>query len=221
LRSLPVFLQAQAKKEFIRRPTRDLTHSTVGIVGFGGVGRRLSQLLNSFKTRILATDLYPIDKPDHVEALWPAECLDRLLAESDIVVLCLPLNGATKGILDASMLAKMKHGALLANMARGSLVVTADLVAALESGYLIGAVMDVTEPEPLPPDNPLWNFPNVIITPHVGGQAASRIDDMTRMFCENLRRWKTGEPLVNLLTDKSLGFPIRGAGRPLWVDVGK
>ncbi len=222
LRSLPVFFRAQQKKEFIRRPTRDLHHSTVGIVGFGGVGRRLAQLLSLFKTRILATDLYPMDKPDCVSELWPADDLPRLLAESDIVVLCLPLNGSTKGIFNGSILAKMKPGALLANMARGPLVVTDDLIAALESKHLVGVVMDVTDPEPLPPENRLWDLPNVIITPHVGGQAASRIDDMTRMFCENLRRWKAGEPLVNRLTEKQLGFPIRGAGYPLWVDlVGK
>lgn len=219
LRSLPVYLQAQQKQEFIRRPTRDLHHRTVGIVGFGGVGRRLSYLLSPFKTRILAVDLYPTDKPEHVAALWPAEQLDQLLAESDIVVLCLPLNAATKGLFDARMLAKLKPGALLANMARGPLVVTDALVAALESGHLAGAVMDVTDPEPLPPGHPLWKVPNVLITPHVGGQAASRIDDMTDLLCENLRRWKTGEPLINLLTDKELGFPVRAPGRPLWVDV--
>lgn len=217
LRSLPVYFRAQEKREFIRRPTRDLHNTTVGIVGLGGNGRRLAELLRPFKTRILATDLFPVDKPASVDALWPAEGLDRLLAESDIVILAAPLNANTQGMIDKAALAKMKPTALLANMARGGLVVTDDLIAALESGGIAGAVMDVTDPEPLPPDNRLWELPNVIITPHVGGQAKTRIDDMTDLFCENLRRWRAGKPLINLLTDKNLGFPIRGAGVPLWV----
>ena len=113
-------------------------------------------------------------------------------------------------------LAKMKPGALLVNVARGPMVVTDDLVAALERGRLAGAVMDVTEPEPLPPTSRLWDLPNVIITPHVGGQSSWRIDNMTELFCRNLRRWQAGLPLVNFLSDKRLGFPIRGGGYPLW-----
>ncbi|NLY01805.1 MAG: D-2-hydroxyacid dehydrogenase [Rhodopirellula sp.] len=219
LRSLPVFFRAQQSKEFVRRPTRDLHHSTVGIVGFGGVGRRLAQVLSPFKTRILAVDLFPLDKPDHVEALWPPDRLDELLAECDIVVLSLPLNDDTRGSVAAEQFARMKPTALFANMARGQLVATADLVEALQAKRIAGAVMDVTDPEPLPPESELWGMPNVIITPHVGGQCATRIDDMTDLFCENLRRWKAGEPLVNLLTEKRLGFPIRVAGNPLWTDV--
>jgi len=215
-RSLPTFFRAQQKKEFIRRPTRDLTRSTVGIAGFGGVGRRLAQLLAAFEVRILATDMFPVDKPDHVEALWPADRLDDLLAAVDILVLCLPLNDSTRGIINAERLAKMKPQALLANMARGPLVVAADLMAALQSGHLAGAVMDVTDPEPLPPESPLWELPNVMITPHVAGQSGWRIDNMTKIFCRNLRRWQAGLPLINYLSDKRLGFPIRGGGAPLW-----
>ncbi len=215
-RSLPTFFRAQKKKEFIRRPTRDLTRSTVGIAGFGGVGRRLAQLLAAFEVRILATDMFPVDKPDYVEALWSADRLDDLLAAVDILVLCLPLNDSTRGIINAEKLAKMKREALLANMARGPLVVAADLVAALQSGRLAGAVMDVTDPEPLPPESPLWELPSVMITPHVGGQSSWRIDNMTNLFCRNLRRWQAGLPLINYLADKRLGFPMRGGGSPLW-----
>jgi D-3-phosphoglycerate dehydrogenase len=215
-RALPTFLRAQQKKEFIRRPTRDLTRGTVGIVGLGGVGRRLARLLRAFDARILATDMFPVDKPDDVEALWPADRLDDLLAAADFLVLCLPLNESTRGIINQKRLAKMKPHALLVNVARGPLVVTEDLVEALDRGQLAGAVMDVTDPEPLPPDSWLWDFPNVIITPHVGGQSAWRIDNMTRMFCQNLRRWQAGLPLINFLSDKRLGFPIRGGGFPLW-----
>ena len=217
-RSLPTFFRAQQKKEFIRRPTRDLTRSTVGIVGFGGVGRRLAELFDGFQTRILATDMFPVEKPDYVEALWGADRLDDLLAEADVLVLSLPLNEMTRGMIDEKALAKMKSDALLVNVARGPLVIEADLVAALDAGRLAGAVLDVTEQEPLPESSRLWDFPNVIITPHVGGQSAWRINNMTTLFCRNLRRWQAGEPLINYLVDKKLGFPIRGTGNPIWGD---
>jgi phosphoglycerate dehydrogenase-like enzyme len=215
-RGLPTFLRAQQKKEFVRRPTRDLTRGTVGIVGLGGVGRRLARLLRAFEVRILATDMFPIDKPEHVETLWPADRLDDLLPQVDFLVLCVPLNQDTRGMIDARAIAKMKPGSLLVNVARGPLVVTADLIAALDSGHLAGAVMDVTDPEPLPESSRLWEFPNVIITPHVGGQSGWRIDNMTRLFCRNLERWQAKLPLINYLSDKRLGFPIRGGGAPLW-----
>ncbi len=218
-RSLPTFFRAQQKKEFIRRPTTDLTRSTVGIVGLGGNGRRLVEVLKPFHTRILATDLYPMDKPDDVEALLPADALDKILPEIDFLILALPLNESTKNMFDAKVFSKMKPGSLLVNVARGGVVNHSDMVAALESGRLGGAVMDVTEPEPLNLDSKLWDMPNVIITPHVGGQAFWRIDAMTDLFCENLKRYGTGQPLVNYLEDKALGFPIRGRGYPLWTDV--
>lgn len=215
-RSLPAFFRAQQKQEYVRRPTRDLTRSTVGIVGLGGVGRRLVELLRPFQVRILATDMFPVDKPEGVESLWPADRLNDLLAAVDRVVLCVPLNDSTRRMIDRAALGRMKPGALLVNVARGPLVATGDLFEALESGRLAGAVMDVADPEPLPPEHPLWDLPNVIITPHVGGQSAWRIDNMTTLFCQNLERWRKGLPLINYLSDKRLGFPIRGGGWPLW-----
>jgi D-3-phosphoglycerate dehydrogenase len=211
-RGLNVFLRAQQAREFIRRPTRDLHHSTVGIVGLGGVGRRLAELIAPFKTRILATDVFPVDKPAYVAALWPAERLADLVAQCDFVFLCAPLTAQTRGMIDGGLLARFKHGAVLVNVARGPLVVEADLVAALRSGALAAAALDVTPDEPLPPASPLWELPNVIITPHVAGQSARRIDQMTDFFCENLRRYRAGQPLENLV-DKRLGYPRR-AGRP-------
>jgi phosphoglycerate dehydrogenase-like enzyme len=210
-RSLPVFFRAQLAKEFVRRPTRDLHHRTVGIVGFGGVGRRLAEVLSAFKTRILATDMFPIDKPDHVDVLWPAERLHDLLHAVDIVFLCAPLTEQTRGMIGAEAMAVMQPGSILINVARGPLVVESALVAALESGQLSAAALDVTEQEPLPRTSKLWDLPNVIITPHVGGQSRFRIDQMTDFFCENLRRYQAGEPLLNLV-DKRLGFPPRIAG---------
>jgi D-3-phosphoglycerate dehydrogenase len=219
LRGLPVFFRAQQKKEFIRRPTGDLHRATIGIIGFGGNGRRLAEVLRVFRGRILATDMFPSDKPDYVEALWPADRLNDLLAESDIVILAAPLIESTRGMIDAAALKRMKRGAILINVARGPLVVESALIDALRSGHLAGAGLDVTEKEPLPPDSGLWELPNVIITPHVGGQSATRIDDMTNLFCENLRRWRTGAPLLNLI-DKRLGFPLWSGGSH-WTQVAR
>jgi phosphoglycerate dehydrogenase-like enzyme len=208
LRSLPVFFRAQQKKEYIRRPTRDLHGRTIGIVGLGGVGRRVAEVLAPFKTRILATDMFPIDRPAHVESLWSADRLDELLPLVDVLILSVPLTPQTRWMIDARRLALLRPGAILMNVARGQLVVEKDLVAALETGHLAGSGLDVAAEEPLPPTSRLWDLPNVIITPHVGGQSATRIDDMTDFFCENLRRYQSGEPLLNLV-DKRLGFPVR------------
>lgn len=216
-RSLGVFVRAQQAKEFVRRPTRDVHRSTIGIVGFGGNGRRLAEVLAPFRCRILATDYFPLDKPAHVEQLWGPERLNDLLPQLDYLILSAPLNGATRGMIDARALRLMKPTACLVNVARGPLVVERDLVAALREQRLAGAAVDVTEVEPLPSDSPLWDMPNVLITPHVGGQSGRRAEDMTNLFSENLRRYLSGEPLFNLLTDKRLGFPHPSQRPPAWV----
>lgn len=206
LRSLPTFWEAQRKREFIRRPTRDLHRARIGIVGLGGNGRRLAEVLSVFRTTILATDWFPENKPTTVAELLPADALDSLLPRVDILILAAPLNDHTRHMIDARRLALLPRGAILINMARGPLVVENDLADAIESGHLAGAGVDVTEIEPLPPASRLWDLPNVIITPHVGGQSATRIDDMTNFFCDNLARYQAGRPLRNLVI-KELGFP--------------
>ena len=198
-RSMPVFFHAQQKKEYIRRPTRDLTGRSVGIVGLGGVGRRTAEVLAGFRTRILATDMFPVDKPDCVEALWPADRLDEMLGQVDIVMLALPLNETTRGMVNAEVFAKMKPGSLLVNMARGPLVDHAALLDALESGHIAGALLDVTDPEPLPPDHPLWQIPNVIITPHVAGGSDRTFERLFLVVRENLRRYVNGEPMLSVV----------------------
>lgn len=210
LRDVPASLRQQHARTYDRHPTRDLYGRTVGIVGLGGNGRRLAEVLAPLVSRIIATDMFPVDKPACVHELWPADQLDTLLSQSDVVVLCIPLNATTQGLIDAAALSKMKPGAILINVARGQVVVESDLVETLTSGRLGGAGLDVTEVEPLPVSSPLWSLPNVIITPHIGAQSARRVDDTTDFFCENLRRWLDGKPLLNLV-DKRLGFPRREA----------
>jgi D-3-phosphoglycerate dehydrogenase len=208
LRSLPVFFRAAQRKEFIRRPTADLHRTTIGIIGLGGNGRRLAEVLAPFRTRILATDYFPVDRPPQVEQLLPPDQLGTLLPQCDIIILCVPLTETTRGMIDAQALAAMKPGAVLINVARGPVVVESALVDALVTGHLSGAGLDVTEVEPLPASSRLWDLPNVIITPHVGAQARTRYDDATGLFVENLGRYLRREPLVNVV-DKRLGFPRR------------
>lgn len=205
LRRLPLFFRAAQKREFIRRPTDDLRGKTVGIVGLGGNGRQIAKSLAPMDVRIIATDYYPIDRPSEVEQLWGAERLDDLLAESDIVILAIPLNSATKGLIDRRRLAKMKSGAYLINVARGPVMVEGDLVEVLQTGAFGGVGLDVTEVEPLPESSPLWDHPDVIITPHVGAQSARRVDDTTDLACINLARFLRGQPVWNRV-DKQLGF---------------
>ena len=226
MRNLPVFLYEQHDRsapdfrKFLRRPTRDLAGSVIGIVGLGGVGRRIAEVLAPFQTAIVATDLFPFEKPVHINELWGADRLDDLLAQSDIVILALPLNDRTRGLFNAERFRQMKPNSLFVNVARGDIVVTNDLVSVLKEGQIAGAVLDVTAPEPLPPEHPLWDFPNVLITPHVGGQSRRRFDDVVDIFIANMHRRQSGQPMINLLTHEGrrLGFPIRNEGAPLWSD---
>ncbi|QDU88778.1 Putative 2-hydroxyacid dehydrogenase [Pirellulimonas nuda] len=205
LRDLPTFFRAQERRDFTRRPTRDLFGATVGLIGLGGNGRLLADVLSAFEARILATDWFPEEKPASVAELLPPEGIDSLLPRVDVLILAAPLTDQTRGLMNARRLALMPEGSFLVNVARGPLVVEEDLAQAL-GGHLRGAAVDVTEVEPLPETSPLWGLENMLITPHVGGQRASRIDDMTDLFCENLRRFRRGERLVNQV-DNRLGFP--------------
>jgi D-3-phosphoglycerate dehydrogenase len=154
----------------------------------------------------MATDYYPVEKPDYVEALFPVERTDEALFDADLVIVTLPLYERTQKFVDAGHFAAMKPGAFFVNVARGQVVDEAALIDALASGKLAGAGVDVAEVEPLPAESPLWAMPNVLITPHVGAQSARRIDDATDLFLYNFERFLRGEPILNLV-DKELGFP--------------
>lgn len=206
LRGLPRFFRAEAHRDFTRLPTDDLRGKTVGIVGLGGNGRAIAKMLAPWDCRIIATDYYPTQKPDYVEKIMPADQIDVLLAESDIVILAIPLNAQTLGMFDTDLIAKMRPDSYLVNVARGSVVVEDALVAALDKGKLAGVGLDVTEVEPLAADSQLWDDDRVIITPHVGAQSSRRVDDSTDMACINLQRYAKGLPPYNRV-DKRLGFP--------------
>jgi D-3-phosphoglycerate dehydrogenase len=164
------------------------------------------EVLEPFRVRILATDWFPVRKPPAVEFLGSPDTLFDILPEIDVLFLCAPLTEHTRNLIDARAIARMKKGAILVNVARGAMVDENALVDALESGHLDSAALDVTPEEPPKPESRLWTAPRLLITPHVGGQAKHRIDAMTDFFCDNLRRYRAGRPLRNLV-DKRLGFP--------------
>lgn len=205
-RRIPLFLRQQQKREFIRRPTRDLTGGTVLIVGFGGNGRRLAEVLSPWKTRLLATDYFPDQPAPGISQLGGPGAFRQLLPEADVVMLAAPLTAETHGMIDAEAVSQMKRGSILINVARGGLVVEDAVVAGLKSGQLDSAGFDVTPEEPPAAASPLWNAPGLVITPHVGGQSAHRIDRMTDLFSANLVRYSQGRSLINAV-DKRLGFP--------------
>lgn len=206
LRGMPVFFRQSQNREFVRRPTDDLHGKKIGIVGLGGNGRRLAQLLRPFQVEIRATDYFPVLRPPEVDELWSADRLEELASWSHILILSLPLNPSTHMLISERILRAMPAGGYLINVARGQVVDESALVTALADGHLAGAGLDVTFEEPLPQESPLWSMKNVLITPHVGAQSATRVDDSTQLACRNLRRYLDGKQLINLV-DKRLGFP--------------
>lgn len=206
IRTMPAFFRASLDRKYERLATDDLHGKTIGIVGLGGNGLRIAELLAPFGNRIIATDYWPRRKPSYIDQLWSADRLPELLASSDVVILCIPLNEQTHHLIDAVMISHMKPGSYLINVARGPVVDEQALIDALASGHIKAAGLDVAEVEPLPKESPLWTMPRVMITPHVGAQSHRRVSDTVDFFCQNLQRFVANQPLRNLV-DKRLGFP--------------
>lgn len=177
-------------------PAADLTSATMGIVGYGGIGKACARIAKAIGMRVVATRRTPGSEPDVDQLLQPDQ-LHQLLAESDYVVLTAPLTDTTLGLIGAEEFVAMGPGTVLINVARGKLVDEDALAEALHSGTIRGATVDVTHTEPLPADSALWDVPNLVITPHQSGDgplAQERLDDL---FVENLGRYQRGEALIN------------------------
>lgn len=175
---------------------RSLADSRVVVVGWGGVGRAIGVRLAGFECDVVAVGRSARLVGDR--QVHGADELDALLPDADIVVLSAPLTAETRGLLGASRLALMADGALLVNVSRGAVVDTDAVVAEVASGRL-RAALDVTDPEPLPPEHPLWGCPGVLITPHLGGNSAAFPPRAQRMLDRQLLRWAAGEPLVGVV----------------------
>jgi len=184
---------------------RELSDATLGIVGLGNIGAEIAHRAVGFRMNIVAVDLNPAAQAPGVEQAWCLDRLDELLQVSDYVAVSVPRTRETIGLIDARRLALMKPSSYLAVVSRGRIVEEQALITALQEGRLAGAGLDVTATEPLPADSPLWQLPNVIITPHVSGAATQTGDRRKKLLLENLRRFVAGETLLNIC-DKAAGF---------------
>lgn len=200
-RQLPVLLQAQQASRWFDKPLRgtfELQGQTLAVVGMGEIGGALAQKAAALGLRVLGVRRQPGGAlPPGVERLVGLDDLDAVLAEADHVAVCLPLTEATRGLFGAARLARLRPGAHLYNIGRGALVDTAALLAALESGHIGGAGLDVIDPEPLPPESPLWRHPRAIITSHTSATSPHSDARMLDIFVDNLGRALRGEPLRN------------------------
>lgn len=199
--------------------TRELRGKTLGILGYGAIGREVARLASAFGMRILATkrpERSPIfdgwtppgtgDPTGSLpERFYDLSELHSLLPACDMLVLALPLSAQTHHLIGQVELALMRRHAFLVNIGRGPLIDPSALTAALQARSIGGAALDVTEPEPLPSTSPLWELDNVIITPHISGMSAYYNDRLVELFCANLQRYLAGEPLFNLV-QRDLGY---------------
>ncbi|HLF27141.1 MAG TPA: D-2-hydroxyacid dehydrogenase [Anaerolineae bacterium] len=215
---LPRMIEYQQRSEWPQArwqlfALNELRDATLGVVGYGSIGREVARLARAFGMRVLATkrDVAQIDDagyqlPDigdptgaHLDRLYPLHELHAMLRQSDYIVLALPLTPQTRKLIDAAALKQMKPKAVLINVSRGGVIDEAALIDALRAGAIGGAALDVFEQEPLPASSPLWQLPNVIVSPHVSGFTQRYDERALTLFAENLRRYVNGEPLLNLV----------------------
>lgn len=176
-----------------------LPDCTLGIFGLGGIGAAVAVRAHAFGMRVLAVDPRRTDRPPEVSELWQPDRLSDLLGASDFVVLCAPETPETRGLFDAAVIGMMRPNAYLINIARGKIVKLDPLVDALRAGRIAGAGLDVFDPEPPPSDHPLWDMPNVVITPHVAGAGPHSTERLHAILLENVRRFVAGAPLMNVI----------------------
>jgi len=177
----------------------ELGGKTILLVGLGGIGSAVAERARGFGMRITAVRASGRPGPEYVAEVGMPDQLLRLAGDADAIVNSAPLTPDTEYMFDARFFAAMKPTAFFINVGRGRSVVTADLVAALEAGELAGAGLDVTDPEPLPSDSPLWQMPNVIVTPHVSAGSDQVLERVFRVVRENLRRYVNGEPMLSVV----------------------
>ena len=195
----------QARHEWRHRETRSITGATALVVGTGGIGREIGKLLRAAGLHVRgAGRRTATDDPDFGEIVSSAE-LSTHAGWADHLILAAPLTDATRGLVDATVLAAMKPDAHLVNIARGPMVDEAALLDALITHQIGGATLDVFDTEPLPPEHPLWEAPNVTITAHMSADVVGWRDELAAQFAANARRWLAGEDLHNVV-DKKLGY---------------
>ncbi len=211
-RGFPRIVEAQRRREW--RPLsrgaepRDLAGQTALVVGTGPIGQEIGRLCRALGLRAVGVrrDAAAGPPPGFGEVSGFA-ALAGALPRADWLILACPLTETTRGLIDAEALALLPRGAHLVNVARGGVAVEADLLAALRSGHLAGAFLDVFTAEPLPPESPFWDLPNVIVSPHSAAASDGLAGRVAAVFCENLGRWRRGEALLNLVAGDVAAAP--------------
>jgi phosphoglycerate dehydrogenase-like enzyme len=201
---LPATIRLQGRREWRHRETRRLAGSEVLVLGAGGIGRAITRLLRSAGATARCLARTPRTDPEIGPVAGAGE-LSELLPAADFVVLALPFTPATARIIGAPELTLLRPGAWIVNLGRGGLIDEPALVTALSEGTIGGAALDVFMTEPLPAGSPLWDLPNVIVSPHMSGDFRGWDEALTGLFLEQLKRYRAGRPLVNVV-DKNLGY---------------
>jgi phosphoglycerate dehydrogenase-like enzyme len=186
-----------------RRSSEELCEKTLGIIGLGGIGSEVAKRAKAFGMRVIAVRRRPESPSQYADEVRGADELAWLLRESDFVALCSALTHETRHLIGLRELKLMKRTAYLVNIGRGGLVDEQALIAALREGEIAGAGLDVFEEEPLPGESPLWDMANVMITPHDAGSSPRSHERFMALFCENLRRYVGGEPLLNVVSKRA------------------
>jgi phosphoglycerate dehydrogenase-like enzyme len=205
-RGFPRWLVAQRNHQWNpERKTlpRDLRGQTAVVLGLGKIGSEIARLARALGLKVIGVRRGPRRAEDPVDELHPPAALSDSLPRCDWLIIACPLTPETRGLVDAGLIARLPRGARIINVARGEIVTEQALIEALRSGHLAGAYLDVFETEPLPPESPLWDMPNVLITPHNSSAAAGNDERVLAIFLDNLGRWHRGEALVNEVTAKT------------------
>jgi phosphoglycerate dehydrogenase-like enzyme len=196
-KDLARLIRDKAARRWDHYPVRELAGQTMLIVGFGSIGEEIARRAKAFGMRVIGVNRSGASASPNVDKMHGIDSLHELLPAADAVVLALPSTHETRQIIDAEAIGLMREGAILVNVGRGAVVDEDELVAALESGRLRGAALDVFATEPLPPNSPLWDLPNVFISPHTAALSIHENARIVELFCENLRRYLAGEELIN------------------------
>jgi phosphoglycerate dehydrogenase-like enzyme len=183
----------------------ELNGKTAVIIGVGGIGSQIAQRAHGFNMKVIGVDIRDVPTGNIVQRVVPPDMLDSVLPEADVLFVSAPHTAKTEGMMGSKQFELMKRGSYFIAMSRGKVYSHDGLVKALDSRRLAGAGLDVTEPEPLPKGDPLWKFPNVIITPHISGGSDNLESRLTNLVTENIRRFGAGMPLLNVV-DKKEGF---------------
>jgi glyoxylate/hydroxypyruvate reductase A len=203
-KDLPGIVLDQRESKWTKRTNPTLAGATLGILGLGAIGGELARKAAALEMRVIGTkrDGKPVA---HVERVYGPDGTDAVLADSDYVVILLPVTAETRNLFDRRRIARMKPTAWLLNFGRGDVVVDEDLVAAVRERTIAGAVLDVFRKEPLPAEHRFWTTPGIVVFPHVGGLHPTRDDFVAELFVDNLRRFAAGQPLREVV-DRSRGY---------------